>query len=82
MAIPKMPSIKKTMARNRKSKTPPTMKAMKAMAASSGSPSMKPMQGMMPNPMMGMKKGGSAKKPKTGVAIMIAIGKPKKGGMK
>jgi hypothetical protein len=38
-----------------------------------------PMGGMAPSkgmkPMMGMKKGGMAKKP--GVAIMIAIGKPK-----
>ena len=82
MAIPKMPSIEKTMARNRKSKTPPTMKAMKAMAASSGSPSMNVMEQTRPAPMMGLKKGGSAKKPKAGIAIMVAIGKPKKGGMK
>lgn len=78
----KPPSMKKTIAKNRMSKTAPAMKAMKAMAASSGSPKMNPMEQMRPAPMMGLKKGGSAKKPKAGVAIMIAIGKPKKGGMK
>jgi len=75
-------SMKKTTSRNKASKTMPGVKAMKAMAASSGSPKMKPMEGMMPNPMMGMKKGGSAKKSKMGLAIMIAVGKSKKGGMK
>ena len=81
MQTRKSPMNKMT-TRKKASKAMPGMKAMKAMAASSGSPSMKPMQGMMPNPMMGMKKGGSAKKSKMGLAIMIAVGKSKKGGMK
>ena len=117
MQTRKSPMNKMT-TRKKASKAMPGMKAMKAMAASSGSPRMKPMQGMMPTPMMGMNMGGMAmgkgyadggmpmvvkdgkkvpsfaadgkgkmkhggmahgtKAPKgRGMAIMIAIGKPK-----
>lgn len=53
------PSIAKTIAKNRSSKKMPGMKAMAPMAP------------MVP----AMKNGGAAKKPKVGIAIMIAVGK-------
>ena len=82
MVMRKLSSIKKTVAKNRASKVMPGMKAMKAMSASAGmapSPSMNSTAGMQAPPSMGMRKGGSAKKGKMGIAIMIAVGKPKKG---
>jgi len=82
MTIRKLPSIKKTVAKNRASKAMPGMKAMKAMSASAGMAPSAPMNstaGMQPSPAMGLKKGGSAKKAKGGIAIMVAVGKPKKG---
>lgn len=83
--LKKLPSIKKTIAKNRASKAMPGSKAMKAMSASAGmpmSPAMNSTAPMQPTSSMGLKKGGMAKKGKPGIAIMIAIGKPKKGGMK
>ncbi len=62
----KKPSIKSKIAKN-KAKAPKKMGPMAPMGG------MAPSKGMPP--MMGMKKGGMTKKP--GVAIMIAIGKPK-----
>jgi hypothetical protein len=62
----KKSSIKSKVAKN-KAKMP------KKMGSSMPMGGMAPSKGM--KPMMGMKKGGMAKKP--GVAIMIAIGKPK-----
>lgn len=79
MMLRKPPSMKKTIAKNRVTKSSPGMKAMKAMSSSVPSAPSNPMAGMMAPPSMGMKKGGAAKKGKMGVAIVIAIGKPKKG---
>lgn len=62
----KKSSIKSKIAVN-KSRAPKTMGSMMPMGG------MKPSKGMMP--MAGMKKGGMTKKP--GVAIVIAIGKPR-----
>lgn len=62
----KKSTIKSRVAKN-KAKMPKTMGASAPMGG------MAPSRGM--KPMMGMKKGGMTKKP--GLAIMIAIGKPK-----
>lgn len=62
------PSIAKTLAKNKARKTMPGMKAMAPMMPSSKAKAMAP---MMPT----MKNGGSAKKPKMGIAIVIAVGK-------
>jgi len=61
-------SISRTISKNKSRKTMPGMKAMKAMKAMSG---MKAAPLMVPS----MKHGGHAKKPKVGIAIMIAMGK-------
>lgn len=72
--------ISKTIASNRARKTMPGMKAMPGMGAKvrargRANPMAAP-EPMMPSNMgMGMRKGGSAKKPKVGIAIMIAVGK-------
>ena len=63
----KKSTIKSRVAKN-KAKMP------KKMGSSMPMGSMAPSKGM--KPMMGMKKGGMTKKP-AGMAIMIAIGKPK-----
>lgn len=60
----KKQTIKSRIAQNKKAKAPKITAPMGGMAPSKGM-----------KPMMGMKKGGAAKKP--GLAIMIAIGKPK-----
>lgn len=63
-------SISKMVAANRARKVAPGMSAMKKMGQAP----------MVPGGIgAAMKKGGSAKKPKVGIAIMIAVGK-KKGG--
>jgi hypothetical protein len=74
------PSIAKTIAANRSRKTMPGMSAMSGMKIG------KPAKAKMPSPdtmvpggIAAMKKGGAAKKPKMGIAIVIAVGK-KKGG--
>lgn len=65
----KKPTLKSRVAKN-KAKMP---KKMGSSAPMGGMSSMKPSKGMPP--MMSMKKGGMSNKP--GMAIMIAIGKPK-----
>lgn len=65
----KKSTIKSRVAKN-KAKMPKKMGSSMPMG---GMAPMKPSKGMPP--MMGMKKGGMTKKP--GLAIMIAIGKPK-----
>lgn len=56
-----------------KASKPKKMGSSMPMGGMGGMAPMKPSKGMAPS--MAMKKGGMAKKP--GVAIMIAIGKPK-----
>lgn len=79
MVMRKLSSIKKTTVKNRASKVMPGMKAMPISSGMAPSAPMNSMAGMQAPPSMGMRKGGSAKKGKMGIAIMIAVGKPKKG---
>jgi len=58
-------SISRTISKNKSRKTMPGIKAMKAMSGMKAAPLMVP----------SMKHGGHAKKPKVGIAIMIAMGK-------
>lgn len=65
-------SIGKTLAENRKRKAPVGSKVMPGVKAMSA------MQTKVPGGTgAAMKKGGQAKKPKVGIAIMIGIGKKK-----
>jgi len=64
-------NIRKTLAANKSRKSMPGMGVMEA-AKSMGQAPMVP--GGIAAP---MKKGGTAKKPKMGIAIMIAVGKKK-----
>lgn len=80
------PSISKMIAANRGRKSLGGMKAMPGVKSMSGMKIGKPTSRMSaPEPMIpggtsaAMKKGGAIKKPKMGIAIMIAVGK-KKGG--
>ena len=75
-------NIRKIIATNRSRKAMPGMSAMKSQKAMDMSMApMKPRKTMGQAPAIpggiaaGMKKGGAAKKPKLGVAIMIAVGK-------
>ena len=64
-------NIRKTIAANRSRKAMPGMAMMAPQKAMGQAP-------MVPGGIAaGMKKGGSAKKPKVGIAIMIAMGKKK-----
>ena len=66
-------NIKQILSANRARKTMPGMKAMAASPAMKASPATA-IPGGIAAP---MKKGGKVKKPKVGVAIIVAIGKKK-----
>jgi hypothetical protein len=66
-------SIGKTLAANRSRKMMPGVKGMSALPSMKSSPATA-IPGGIAAP---MKKGGTAKKPKMGIAIMVAIGKKK-----
>ena len=77
-------NIRKIIATNRSRKAMPGMSAMtssKVMGMGTGMPAVKPRKAMgqptsIPGGIAaGMKKGGAAKKPKLGIAIMVAVGK-------
>lgn len=75
------PNIGKTLAANRQRKTK-IMPGVSGMSGMMASPSMKAMKSSPATAIPGgtgaaMKKGGAAKKPKVGIAIMIAVGKKK-----
>lgn len=70
------PSISKIIASNRSRKIMPGVKALSA--SSMGKPKKMEQEPMIPGGIgAAMKKGGASKKPKMGIAIMIAIGKKK-----
>lgn len=77
------PSISKMVAANRSRKSLGGMKAMPGVKSMSGMKIGKPTtrmsapEPMIPGGIAAMKKGGAAKKPKLGIAIMIAVGKKK-----